>query len=482
MVCLSFLSPQFFGFFLVTALVFLLLPRRLQNPWLLLSSWFFYLCARPVYLLFLLFAILSTYFTALLLEKRRGRGTLAACLVLNGGLLFLFKYLNFALNLAGRGLGALGFQFSTPALDLILPLGISFYTFQAMGYVIDVYRGKIAAEHDFLLHALFLSFFPQLASGPIGRAGDLLPQFRAEHRFDYDDFRAGLLRFLWGAFKKMVLADRLAVLVNTVFKTPGDFGSLQLLGAAVAFSIQIYCDFSAYSDMAVGTARAMGFRLMENFRTPYFSRSIAEFWRRWHISLSFWFRDYLYFPLGGSRRGTARKYLNLLIVFAVSGLWHGAALTFIAWGLLNGLYQVASGVTKPARDKLRAALRLKDDGPVTVLLQVLITFGLTTLAWVFFKAGSFSQALAVLSGMVRGPLWAFTGMGLDRWELLAALGGVLVLLGVDLLSLRGSLEERYLSLPRPTRWAVLWGLLFAALLFGSYGTGYDAQSFIYVKF
>lgn len=482
MACLSFLSPQFFGFFLVAAAVFLLLPRRAQSPWLLLASWFFYLSARPVYLLFLLFAIISTYLAALLLERRKTRGALALCLILNGGLLFLFKYMNFALQLTGRALGVLGFQFSSPALDLILPLGISFYIFQAMGYVVDVYRGKVPAERNFLLHALFLSFFPQLISGPIGRAGDLLPQFKAEHRFNYDNLRAGLLRFLWGAFKKMVLADRLAVLVDTVFKAPGDFGALQLMGAAVAFSIQIYCDFSAYSDMAVGIARVMGFRLMENFRTPYFSRSIAEFWRRWHISLSSWFRDYLYFPLGGSRRGTARKYLNVLIVFAVSGLWHGAALTFLFWGLLNGLYQVAGGLTKSSRNKLRGALHLSGDGPVTVFLQVLLTFILSTIAWVFFKAGSFTQALSVLSGMVRGPLWAFTSMGLDRWELLAAAAGILLLLGVDLLSLGHSLESRYLALPRPVRWAVLWCLLFAVLIFGSYGTGYDAQSFIYVKF
>ncbi len=479
---MAFLSPQFFGFFVVTVLVYFLLPHRWQNPWLLAASWFFYLCARPIYLLFLLFTIVSTYAVGRLLERGKSRGLVALCLLLNGGLLFLFKYLGFALNLAGQGLGALGFAFDAPVLDLILPLGISFYTFQAMGYVIDVYRGKVAARRDFLRYALFLSFFPQIVSGPIARADALLPQFEHHHRFDWDALRLGLLRFLWGAFKKAVIADRLALLVNTVFETPGKFGALQLMGAAVAFSIQIYCDFSAYTDMTLGTAKAMGFDLMENFRTPYFSRSIAEFWRRWHISLSSWLRDYLYFPLGGSRRGTARKYLNVLIVFAVSGLWHGAALTFIVWGLLNGLYQVVGGLTGPARRRVRTALRLREDGTVTALTQTLITFALTTVAWVFFKAGSLTQALTILSGMVSGPLWAFESMGLGRLELLTAAAAILVLLAVDLLSQKRDLGQNFLAAARPVRWAVLWCLLFAVLLFGSYGTGYDAQSFIYVKF
>lgn len=265
---MTFLTPQFFCFFPVTALVFFLLPQRVRNPWLLLASWFFYLCAKPIYLTFLLFTIAASYLTGRLLERKKSKGALAACLVILGLLLFVFKYLNFALSLVGRGLNLLGFSFSTPVLDILMPVGISFYLFQAMGYVIDVYRGKVPAEKDLLIYALFLSFFPQIVSGPIARADQLLPQFRTEHRFDWDEFRAGLFRFLWGAFKKLVLADRLAVLVNTIFAAPQDFGALQLMGAAVAFSLQLYCDFSSYSDMALGAARAMGFSLLENFRTP----------------------------------------------------------------------------------------------------------------------------------------------------------------------------------------------------------------------
>ena len=476
---MAFLSVPFFCFFPVAVLLYFRLPQRGRNLWLLLASWFFYLCAKPVYLTLLFFVIASTYGAGRILEVRKSRVVLAGCLVLETCLLFFFKYVNFALSLAGGALRALGFDCSAPVLEIVLPVGISFYLFQAMGYVIDVYRGEIPAERDPVIYALFLSFFPQVVSGPIGRGGELLPQFRTGHPFDWDKFRTGLLRFLWGAFKKLVLADRLAVLVTTVYAAPETFGALQLMGAAVAFSFQIYCDFSGYTDMALGVAGSMGFTLRENFRTPYFARSIADFWRRWHISLTSWFRDYLYIPLGGSRAGAGRKYRNILIVFAVSGLWHGAAMTFVVWGLLNGLYQVAGALTAPARDRLWRTLGLGEESCFRKLVQTAVTFVLTTVAWVFFQAESLSNALAVLSGMLHGPLWVYQSIGLDRWELLVALAGLLVLFWVDLRSLRENLSARWLAAPRPVRWLVLWVLLFACLIFGSYGTGYDAQSFLY---
>ena len=476
---MTFLSLPFFCFFPVTALGYFLLPRRARNVWLLLASWFFYLCARPVYLALLLFVILTSYGAGLALGRGKRRRVLALCLLVDVVLLFLFKYVNFALSLASGVLQAAGISWTAPALDIVLPVGISFYLFQAMGYVIDVWRGKAEVQRNFLLHALFLSFFPQVVSGPIGRAGELTPQFLQPHPFDWDQFRQGLVRFLWGAFKKMVLADRLAVLVNTVFAAPETFGAVQVAGAAVAFSLQIYCDFSSYTDMALGVARSMGFTLRENFDTPYFSRSIADFWRRWHMSLTSWFRDYLYIPLGGSRRGTARKYLNVLIVFAVSGLWHGAAMTFVVWGVLNGLYQVVGAVSAPLRDRGYRLLHIRKDGPVRHGVQVLLTFLLTTVAWVFFKAGSLSNALDVLGGMFRAPLWVYQSMGLDRWELLAAAAGLLLLLLVDLLGRRYALWTAYLKRPRLVRWAILWALIFGCLIFGSYGAGYDAQDFMY---
>lgn len=482
---MSFLSPGFFLFFPVVALLYFLLPVKARNLWLLAASWYFYLCAGADYLVFLLCAIAFTYWGAKALERRSGksrRALLALLLTALFGALFLFKYLGFAWGLLNRLLTSAGLSFSSPALDLILPAGISFYLFMSAGYLIDVFRGKRPAERNFLLLALFLSFFPYLLSGPIGRADSLLPQFQEAHAFNYGRLRRGLLRFLWGAFKKLVIADRLNMLVTTVYAVPGDFGRLQAVGAALAFSVQIYCDFSAYSDMALGCAEMMGFQLLENFRTPYFSRSIGEFWRRWHISLSAWFRDYLYIPLGGNRRGDLRKYLNLVIVFAVSGLWHGAAFTFVVWGLLNGLYQVIGGLTKPFRAKLRHSLRLSDKGRLTIILQIGITFLLSTVAWVFFKSGSFTNALLIFKAMLAGPWFTPASCGLGIGELAVAAGAILLLLAVDLCSLRFSVRDRVLSLPLPVRWLLVLGLLLLVLVFGVYGTGYDPQDFIYFKF
>lgn len=476
---MSFLSLPFFCFFPVTVLGYFLLPQKARNVWLLMTSWIFYLCAKPVYLTLLLLVIVTSYAAGRILTKKKSKRALVVCLTLDVVLLFLFKYVNFAFSLAGQLLNGLGWDFSAPALDIVLPVGISFYLFQTMGYVIDVYRGKVEGERNFLLYALFISFFPQVVSGPIGRADELLPQFRQTRSFDWDKFRMGFLRFLWGACKKLVLADRLAVLVNTVYAAPETFGAFQLIGAAVAFSFQIYCDFSAYTDMALGAAQSMGFALRENFSTPYFARSIAQFWRRWHMSLTSWFRDYLYIPLGGSRKGTVRKFLNVLIVFAVSGLWHGAAMTFVVWGALNGVYQVVGALTQPLRSRMFCAIGLGEETRLRQLLQIAVTFVLTTVAWVFFQAGSLSKAFAVLGGMFRGPIWAYQSIGLDRWELLVAFFGLIVLLVVDLCSQRCDLAEKWLSAPRIVRWLVLWILLFACLIFGCYGAGYDAQSFLY---
>ena len=477
-----FSSLPFLFYFLPCALgLYFLVPRRLKNAALLLCSLVFYAWGEPRFVLFMAAAILQGYAAARLMERypTRRRLLLTLSAVLSLGMLAYCKYADFLIS----GFNAVT-GLSVPLLRMALPIGISFYTFQILSYVIDVYRGDRAAQRSFPLLVLFLSFFPHLVSGPIDRSG-LMDLLRTPPAFDYDRFRAGLLRFLWGAFKKLCIADRLAILVNAVFAAPEQFGALQVFAAACAFSVQIYCDFSAYSDMALGVAGAMGIPLMENFRTPYFSRSIGEFWRRWHISLSSWFRDYLYIPLGGSRRGSGRKYCNILIVFAVSGLWHGAGLTFLVWGLLNGAYQAAGGLTAGLRSRCRQALGLRDDSPVTRWWQMLVTFLLSTLAWVFFKAASLSSALAVLRGMVSGPLLVrpiLANTGLDRGECLVALLCLAALLAVDLLSLRRRVCERFLTLPRPLRWVLVLALLLTVAVFGVYGTGYDAQDFIYFKF
>lgn len=482
---MSFLSPAYFAFFPVTVLIYFLLPQKCRNLWLLICSWFFYACAGPEYLPFLVGSSIAVYFAARRLEKRPQKALLVFMLALFIGLLTLFKYLGFAANVISSALSVFGLDWTAAVPKLLLPAGISFYFFAAMGYLIDVYRGKAPAEKDFVKSALFLSFFPSLLSGPIARADRLLPQFEQRHEFSWRDVRVGLFRFAYGAFLKLLIADRLAVMVDTVFASPQSFGSLQVIAAACAFSIQIYCDFAAYSHMAIGSARAMGFKLTENFNTPYFSRSVAEFWRRWHISLSTWFRDYLYIPLGGNRRGKARKYINVLIVFAVSGLWHGAATSFLVWGLLNGIYQVIGSITAPLRARVRSALRLEDNGKLTVLWQMLCVFVLATVAWTFFEAGSVSGAIDVLRACAGSTLWAapLSAMGMDKWEFVVAAVSCIVMLIADILHFRhGDQAERAADKPWPLRCLLLLALLFASLIFGSYGTGYDAQSFIYGQF
>ena len=482
---LGFLSPAYFAFFPITVLIYFVLPRRFKNLWLLLASWFFYLCAGTEYLPFLVGASIAVYFAARSLEKKPRKVLLAAMLLLFVGLLVLFKYLDFSVSTIRRLLSVFGLDWSPAVPELLLPAGISFYFFAAMGYLIDVYRGKRPAERSFVKSALFLSFFPSLLSGPIARADKLLPQFDEVHAFSWRETRVGLFRFAYGAFLKLIIADRLAVMVDTVFAAPSTFGSVQVIAAACAFSIQIYCDFAAYSHMAIGSARVMGFKLTENFNTPYFARSIAEFWRRWHISLSTWFRDYLYIPLGGNRKGTLRKYINVLIVFAVSGLWHGAAASFLVWGVLNGVYQVIGGITAPLRKKVRGALHLKDDGKLAALWQMLVVFVLATVAWTFFEAGSVSAALDVFKAFFSPVLLVapLSSVGMDAKEFVVLLLGFALLLAVDIASYRhGDRAEAAADAPRALRWLMLLALLMTCVIFGSYGTGYDAQSFLYGRF
>jgi len=387
--------------------------NRISQVLLLAASLFFYACWNPAYLGLILLSVAVTWLSGLLMEDKapeRKRLVLACSLAINLGILFFFKYYGlFTSTLA---------QFSPvrlPAFNVLLPVGISFYTFQALGYSLDVYRGTVRAERDCLTYALFVTFFPQLVAGPIERTANLLPQFKINHPFDYDRVTAGLKLAAWGMFKKVVIADRVAVYVNAVFGDPAIFPAASLLLAAFFFAIQIYCDFSGYSDIAIGCARALGFELMTNFRRPYFARSITDFWRRWHISLTTWFRDYVYIPLGGNRRGLARQCLNILAVFALSGLWHGAAWHFVAWGLVHGVLQVAErvvgGIKKPLTTRTtRTEERFSNDesvgpvGSVVKFFQIMLTFIVVCLAWVFFRAESLSDA-----GLIFGKLTQLPG-------------------------------------------------------------------------
>lgn len=483
-------SLPFVAFLVSVAVVNRLLRPRLRCGFLLLASWAFYLICAPRFLPLLLFTTAFTYGLARWMDHRPARKKLllALGLVVNFGVLFLFKYLGFFADLVSRILALAGVAPITLP-SLLLPAGISFYTFAVCGYLMDVYRGQREPEKNLLDFALFTAFFPAVLSGPIERSKHLLPQLKAirggQRVATGADVKTAVTRFLLGLFKKMVIADQLAILVNTAYAAPENFTGVQLLAAALCYSLQIYCDFSAYSDMAIGSARLLGIELLENFDAPYLSRSVKEFWRRWHISLSSWFRDYLYFPLGGSRCSRARAYCNVLIVFAVSGLWHGAAMTFVIWGLLNGIYQVIGGILSPARERVRDTLHMKPDGAVTIVWQTVVTFALLTVTWIFFRASSFSQALLVLHRIVTLAGGVFplgiTALGLSRERLKPLALAVLALLLWDVFGKRLRLVERL----NETVWLryAFWVVLTVVIaVYGAYGTGYNAQEFLYFQF
>ena len=306
-----------------------------------------------------------------------------------------------------------------PNFDVLLPVGISFYTFQALSYTMDVYRGDIKAQKHLGKYALFVSFFPQLVAGPIERSAHLLPQFDEEFKFDYTRVKDGLLLMLWGLFKKIVIADRLAIVVNTVYNNPKNFNGFSLVVATIFFAFQIYCDFSSYSDIAIGSAKVMGYDLMKNFNRPYFSKSISEFWRRWHISLGTWFKDYLYFPLGGSRVTKWKKYRNIMIVFLTSGLWHGASGNFVIWGAIHGIYQLIESELKPVGDFIAAKFKINKNTFGHKSFKAITTFILVDFAWIFFRANNVNDAKYIITSIVQTfSIWdLFNGtvykLGLD---------------------------------------------------------------------
>lgn len=481
-------SYQFLLFFPTVCLVFFLLPNKLRNPWLLLCSYFFYGLWNFAYLGLILLSTVTTYLCSLWLARLRLRGLpgdkrkmkwlVAGNLLINLGVLFVFKYFGlFALTMTRLGV-------PVATLNLMLPVGISFYTFQSLGYSIDVYRGDVEPEKNPLIYALFVSFFPQLVAGPIERAANLLPQFREKHDFDYEAMRKGLLLMMWGYFLKLVLADRAAIVVNHIYNADTGTGFLYLLGTLV-FSFQIYGDFAGYSMIAIGAAQAMGFRLMRNFRQPYLSQSMGEFWRRWHISLNNWFRDYVYFPLGGSRCKTPRVIVNLLIVFLLSGLWHGAAYTFILWGLLNGVYISAERLLRRGTGKNRQT------GPKG-FWYTLVVFVLVTLAWVPFRAADIGQTGYIFSRIfspdVVPNLSSLIGQtvanfGVSKREVIALVLSIAAVMAVDIAENRkpglvGRIEARSAWL----RWPIYYALLFATLIFGVYGSAAGASAFIYFQF
>ncbi|MCC8426352.1 MBOAT family protein [Mucilaginibacter sp. UR6-11] len=393
-------SLIFLNFFVVVTTLYFLVPDKHQWKLLLLASCYFYMFFVPVYLLILGFTIVIDYYAGILIERKTGskkKLMLIVSLMANVGVLAVFKYYNFIANNLSFLLKLSGVHHHIPYLNILLPIGLSFHTFQAMSYTIEVYRGHQKPERNFGIYALYVMFYPQLVAGPIERPQNMLPQFHQKHAFNYDDVVTGLRKMLWGYFKKLVVADRLAIYVNAVFHHPGKHSAITLITAIIFFSFQIYCDFSGYSDIALGTARVMGYKLMVNFRRPYFATSIKEFWSRWHISLSTWFRDYLYIPLGGNRRSISRWCLNILLVFMISGLWHGASWTFVVWGALHGFYLIA-GIffNKVFKDRF---LIIKNT--VTgIFFRTSFTFMIVCFGWIFFRANSIDDAFIIIRNIV----------------------------------------------------------------------------------
>jgi D-alanyl-lipoteichoic acid acyltransferase DltB (MBOAT superfamily) len=382
---------------------------RLQNILIITASYVFYAWWDWRFLSLIIFSTVTDYLVGLGLKKQENKAKrkilLGISILVNLGFLGFFKYYNFFLDNFIDAFSFLGVEIKANSLNLILPVGISFYTFQTLSYTIDVYRQKIPATRDIISFSAFVSFFPQLVAGPIERAANLLPQFQIKRKFDYSKAVDGMQQILWGLFKKIVIADNCAEYVNLIFNNPGDFTGSTLVLGALLFTFQIYGDFSGYSDIAIGTARLFGFSLMRNFAYPYFSRDIAEFWRRWHISLSTWFRDYLYIPLGGSRGGTWMKVRNTFIIFIVSGFWHGANWTFIVWGALNAVYFLPLLLTNRNRSNLDIIGQGKYLPSIKEFLGMSVTFGLTVVAWIFFRAENIGHAFQYLKGIFTASLF-----------------------------------------------------------------------------
>ena len=491
-------SIRFQVFFPTVVIVYYALPQKWKKSFLLVVSYVFYMSWNAKYALLILLSTIITYESGIMIDRVRNRNAhtsrkimkwfLTGNLVLNLSILFLFKYFNFSVKLLSDILGLFGYNPNWVGFNIILPVGISFYTFQALGYSIDVYRGDTPVEKSFLTYALFVSFFPQLVAGPIERSGNLLKQLKRNARFDFNHFCDGVLLMIWGYFLKIVIADRVALFVDTVYAEPEIYTGAFLILGTVLFAFQLYCDFAGYSTIAMGAAEILGISLMDNFRGPYLSTSIAELWRNWHISLTSWFRDYLYIPLGGNRKGRTIKHRNIMIVFLLSGLWHGANLTFVIWGALNGLYQIVGDVLKPFRLKWLKAMRLTEGVGLHVVVARLITFALFCFALVFFRASSVQEAILVIkNSLTVNPEVIIDGSifqcGIDIPNFILVLISVIMLLVVDGCKRKGIMIRKRILALKPWQSVIIVGLsYYLVLLFGCWGPEFNEAGFIYFQF
>lgn len=484
-------SFAFLLFFPAVTLLYFLVPHAIRWALLLFASCFFYMFFKPEYIIILGFTIGIDYWAGIAIEgaesKAKKKRFLTLSLLANIGILVIFKYYNF-FNENVSGLALLfGVKTMLPVLKMALPIGLSFHTFQAMSYTIEVYRGNQKAERHFGIYSLYVMFYPQLVAGPIERPQNLIHQFREKHAFDYDNVVSGLKLMMWGMFKKVVVADRLALVTDRVFDHAHKYSATTLFIAVIFFSFQIYCDFSGYSDIAVGSARVMGFRLMRNFNRPYAAISIADFWRRWHISLSGWFRDYLYIPLGGSRVSIPRVYVNIMIVFLISGLWHGARWTFVIWGALYGVYYIIGIIARRIRKDSPLFTSIGKISWLDTTLQIAATFMLVTIAWIFFRAGSVADAFFILRSMLSVP-GELTQMAMHNsfvsdaptsaYKLFECVLVIVLLETIQYIHAKRNINTLLAAQPRYLRWGAYYAMVLAIIYLGVFKN----REFIYFQF
>lgn len=487
-------SGTFLVFFPTVVLLYYLVPKRIKYIWLLLASYFFYMGWNAKYAILIAVSTFTTWGSAILLSKmKRRKVILIGCICLNLAILFFFKYFDFFLDNLNWIFSKVGIQQCSNPFDIILPVGISFYTFQALGYIIDVYKGEISAEKNLFRYALFVSFFPQLVAGPIERSKNLLTQIQTIEdncKAEYNRIVNGLIYMLYGLFLKMVVADRLAIMVDTVFNDYEYYGGVELVFAAVGFSLQIYFDFSSYSIIAIGAAQVLGITLMENFNTPYFAVSVKDFWSRWHISLSAWMRDYIYIPLGGNRKGRFRRDVNLMISFLVSGLWHGANWTYIVWGGYNALLQIIGSYTEGIREKIYPMVGLKKETVSFRILSTIATNFFILGGMIIFRSKSLSDSIKYMWHIFsRWNPWTIKqdiliSFGLNRYEWTILLISLIVVFLVAIIKENTGkrIDEFIHSQGTFVKCTFFIVLVCAIYVYGIYGAGFDASQFIYFQF
>ncbi len=477
-------SFSYLIFFIIIVSIYYFTPNKYSYVVLLIGSYYFYMCWNPILIVLILLSSIINYILSILIyqDKPKKRIYLITALTINFSLLFIFKYLNFASYVILDW-----FNINKDPFSIILPMGISFYTFQATGYTIDVYRGKLKPERNFFKFSLFITYFPQLVAGPIERAENLLYKLFNKKRFNIENIELGLKYMIYGYFKKIVIADRISVIVDNIYNSPTSYSGLALIIGTFFFAIQIYCDFSGYTDIARGSSKMLGIDLIENFKQPYFSKSIKEFWTRWHISLSTWFRDYLYIPLGGSRKGKMRTILNNFITFLVSGIWHGANFTFIIWGALNGIFSTIGDLTRPSKKYLLKKIHLENSF-IHNFFSVIITFLLTSFCWIFFRSNTISDAFYIINNLfVDFNLFfnkdyifnTLTSIHNNLFELYISFYLIILLMLFDFFAGSSDIHLKLLTKNKVLQFSFYYIITFLVLIMGIY---YGQGEFIYFQF